>query len=396
VPKPPANLATLAAGTDTGVALLPPAKSDAAYVAQYTRARILAARAGHAVAVATLADASAALGENVRLADDGRTILAAVPGRAVLRDGKVSVEPTLEFRSDLGAAFGPIDFPGDVTVGRDLLDNAKLSCDGALTVGGAIEAATVRAGGALVVDGGILGKHRGVVAAATVRAHFIDRVTVTAAGDVACHREIAASTVIASGKIDIPNGTIIGGRLVANAGVFCGSLGNAAGVRTVVEVGVDEAFRTALPACLAAVDAQQARARRMEQSVAPLLALGKTLSEAQKERATQLIYEASEATEQAARAATDLQERQARAAEAARAEVHVADVLYPGVVILLPGYQVEIATPFQGPLIVCLRGGTGGLPEVCVVEPGGGGLQVLSAQSRPEDPPSTTSARRAA
>ncbi|HSI34476.1 MAG TPA: hypothetical protein VK986_12875, partial [Tepidisphaeraceae bacterium] len=125
-------------------------------------------------------------------------------------------------------------------------------------------------------------------------------------------------------------------------------------------------------------------------------ALGKTLSEAQKERATQLIYEASEATEQAARAATDLQERQASATASARAEVHVADVLYPGVVILLPGYQVQIATPFQGPLIVCLRGGTGGPPEVCVVEPGGGGLQVLSAESRPEDPTSTTSARRAA
>jgi hypothetical protein len=93
-----------------------------------------------------------------------------------------------------------------------------------------------------------------------------------------------------------------------------------------------------------------ARVRKVRGTIEPLLRNQKALTAPQKERATELLYEAGERDEQITQTLNKLQHDLAEANARAQAEVAVTDVLHAGVTIRFPGLETIIRSPLKGPL----------------------------------------------
>jgi uncharacterized protein (DUF342 family) len=335
-----------------------PAGSEVA--SHYERTHLRVVKPGDAVAVLREREGnpSLVLGRNTALANDGVTIRATIAGRLRLENGKICVDNALEIPGNVDFSVGHVDFPGDVIVQGNILDLFKVHSGGSITVGGAIEAAEVRAARDVRVKGSIVAKDRGaVVAGGAVHAKYITNAKVQAGADICCAAAIANSQLICGGKIDIRDGAIVAGKAFALGGVICKTLGNDSGVLTLVEVGIDEVFRRDLPAALAAIDAKRHKARKIEQTVQPLLQNQKALTAAQKEKATELLFEAQEMAQHALKASNVLKERYTAINTASKTgcEILVHGALFPGVIIRFRALQTRIMSLVQGPARITME-----------------------------------------
>jgi uncharacterized protein (DUF342 family) len=324
----------------------------------YERSHIRVAKAGDAVAMMRQGDAREVLGRNTLLAEDGVTIRAAIAGCLLLEDGKVCIDSTLTITGDIDFSVGNVEFDGDVIVHGNVLDLFKVYSAGSVTVDGDVEAAEIHAGRDLRVVGSIVGKDRGaIVTGGSVHAKYITNGNVQAAGNIVCAVAVTNSQLICGGRVEVKRGAIAAGNVIACGGVACKTLGNSAGVLTVIEVGVDEVFRRELPGALAAIDAKRQKAKKIEQIVQPLLQHQKTLTPAQKEKATELLFEAQQMTQEAVQATAALKERHASMIHLAstKAEIVVAGTLYPGVVIRFPALQTRIMSAIRGPVRIAIK-----------------------------------------
>lgn len=353
-------------------------------VSHYDRTQIRTAKAGQAVAVVREGNAPDAVGDNVALDADGATIVAKVDGRVLVRHDRVHVDTALEVHGNVDFSTGNVDFPGDVVVRGTVLDLFKVHGGGSVFVGGAVEGAEIRAARDLVVKGSIVAKDRGsCTVGGSVRAKYVTNARVEAGGDVLCEAAIANSTVVAAGAVRVKDGPIIAGKTTAGGGIYCRALGAPSGVMTVVEAGVDDALRREIPEILAAVELQRQKARKIEQTVQPLLANQKNLTPAQKEKATELLFEAKEMTGRADAAANAFKARHAAMVAKADVEISVAEVLHHGVVIRFPGLQTRIMTDFKGPLKIQLKK-VGNERRILLVTPSNQSTQYLGGETLPD------------
>src|SRR5207248_3561064 len=109
----------------------------------------------------------------------------------------ISVEEKLELFEDLDFAGGKIDFPGPVTIHKNVLDSVELAAAGDITVDGSIEAANVTCSKNLLVHHGICGKERGrIVVHGNIHARFASNSNLDAAGDIHMDNEVGNSRIV--------------------------------------------------------------------------------------------------------------------------------------------------------------------------------------------------------
>jgi uncharacterized protein (DUF342 family) len=289
----------------------------------------------------------------------------------------------VEIPGNVGPATGNVDAPGDLRVGGSVADSFEVRAGGSATVNGVVEAACVQAGEDLVVAGGIAGKQRArCTAERHVRARYVRQAEVRAGGDVTADVEVAHSNVLCSGAVTV-TGPIVGGRVTAGGSVTCRSAGNPSGVPTVIELGADELFKHLGAEPLAAIRQHRAKIAHVRNTVAPLLRNPKALTAEQKERATELLFEADTLEDQCRAALTSLATRYSRARAVSRPTL-TAGVLHAGLVIRIDGMEATVPAAIQGPVEVTGRqvaddprldvrdvatGETHSLPAVCKVDP---------------------------
>jgi uncharacterized protein (DUF342 family) len=186
--------------------------------------------------------------------DDPNLLRAAVAGVPALRPNGVVVDPVVEVQAvDLDS--GNIDFDGALRVNGDIKAGMTVRVSADVTVMGTVEAATIMAGGDLIVHGGIVGGSSArtpsadaerlarVECGGSVQALFINHASVTAGHEVRVEREIFNSDVAAGHAVMVgasdSQGSIIGGRTRALRFVQAATLGSMAGAPTEVQVGVN-------------------------------------------------------------------------------------------------------------------------------------------------------------
>ncbi|MHB8619251.1 MAG: FapA family protein, partial [Chloroflexota bacterium] len=125
-----------------------------------------------------------------------------------------------------------------------ILDGFKVVSTGEVMIGGPVDGAEVRAGGAIHVNGGVIGRNQArLVAGEGVAAKFVSGATIVADGDVRVGSEILHSNVYSKGKVVVAgSGRITGGRVVAAGGVEANVLGSSSDERTWVEVPLPGGF----------------------------------------------------------------------------------------------------------------------------------------------------------
>jgi hypothetical protein len=313
---------------------------------------------------APLAPASATkiepvIGEGVAVDPDGRTLRATADGSLHLFPHLVAVLPVKVIDGDLDANLSPLEFAGDVIVRGSVKDLVKLAVGKSLFVAGAIEAADVTAGRDVHVGGGIVGRDKGrVVAARNVCAKFAVGATILLGGDLRLETELSQSRVRAGGRVAVPAGTILASHVAAIAGVSCRDLGSTSHVKTTLELGVDERFRADYLEQMPRVESNRKRIAKVRDTVAPLMRNQKHLTREQKEKATELLYDADTLENETQGIIESLIKRYVALCERSRLEVLVAAHLYPGVTIRFPGVETSLRLAQRGPVrVACIPHG---------------------------------------
>ncbi|MCK5272354.1 MAG: DUF342 domain-containing protein, partial [Sedimentisphaerales bacterium] len=262
----------------------------------------------------------------------------------------------LEISGDVDFSVGNIDFNGEIEIRKNILDLFKVHSKSTITVHGIIEAAEIHTEKDLNGLGGIAGKEKGEISAGqNINAKYITNAHVRAGQDIKVHAEIVNCDLACKGSLTIEKGPLVGGHTLAFKGIKIKDLGSEADVKTLVEVGIDEDLRLKCDKLAPEIQLLRRKAGKVRQVVEPLLQNQKYLNSEQKEKATELIYLASELDEQAESLTEELRGDYQKTIEDGVFEIEVAGTLHTGVMIRFPRIEAFITSPLPGPLTIAPR-----------------------------------------
>lgn len=184
---------------------------------------------------------------NVEISEDGTELTAQVNGHVALVDEKVVVSDVLELKN-VDTSTGNIDYEGSVTITGNVQSNFSVKAGGNIVVNGLVEAASLEAGGDIIIARGMAGAGKGnLKAGGNIVAKFLENTTAVAEGYVTTE-SILHSNVMAQGDITVDGkkGFISGGRICSTNLVKVKTLGSHLGTVTVIEVGATPAMKERL------------------------------------------------------------------------------------------------------------------------------------------------------
>ena len=194
---------------------------------------------GKDVAAKSVRAAHVPRGSHTQISEDGRYLVAAQAGHLEYVNEGFQVRPVLEINSDVDYSTGNIDFPGDVHIHGDVRENFQVCAKGNVVVDGIVEAATIAAGGDLLISRGVVGDERAMLRCkGTLRVKFLESCTVYAKGSVYAD-SIITSQVYSDETICVTSGrgSIIGGALSAARMIQAKLLGARSGRETLLTLG---------------------------------------------------------------------------------------------------------------------------------------------------------------
>lgn len=171
--------------------------------------------------------------------DDPNTYIATQEGKIHYMDGQISINNIHKVEGDVDQIIGKVEFYGDVLISGNVGAGTVIRAGKSLTIEGTVEAASLSAGGDIILKRGIQGNQKAkVVCKGTVYADFIEHTEVRAGGNVEANT-IMNSKIEAEGKVVLTGkkGTLIGGTVHGTKGIECKELGNDVEVKTIVHAG---------------------------------------------------------------------------------------------------------------------------------------------------------------
>lgn len=203
---------------------------------------------GVAVPPPPVKEAAVPAGSNTVLSEDGTKLLAGIDGFLEFRGNLFEVKNLLNITSDVDYSTGNIDFRGDVTIRGDVREQFSVKATGNITIDGLVEAATVEAGGDVVISNGVSGNGQAVIRGNHVRAKYVENSTVFAdtleADYILSSRISCTDSILASGS----RGAIIGGEVIAAKNIKASRVGSQSGSPTEIILGVQPKLREELNA----------------------------------------------------------------------------------------------------------------------------------------------------
>jgi len=188
-------------------------------------------------------DISLPVGNNVRVAEDGATILSSINGQVMMVNGLVNVEPVYTVDGGVNLKTGNIDFLGTVMVNGDVEDGFGIKAAGNIEINGSVGKADLDAEGDIIIHQGINGKGEGNIRTAkSLWARFIQNANIQAGDMVVASDGIINSNIVAYNRIICQGkrASIMGGKLRAREEINAKTLGNpTSGTDTICEVGYD-------------------------------------------------------------------------------------------------------------------------------------------------------------
>lgn len=161
-------------------------------------------------------------------------------------DGKtLNIQNVYELKGDLDLVAGKIDFRGDVIVKGNVKAGTVIRATKTITIEGSVESATLISGGDIVLKKGMQGgKKARISCGGDLYASFIEFADIDVKGKVEANIimncNVSAGTDI---KVSGKKGAIVGGKSYAVGRVSSSFLGNVAGHKTLVSVGVKQELK---------------------------------------------------------------------------------------------------------------------------------------------------------
>lgn len=191
------------------------------------------------------------LGRNTEFTvSDPVYIVASCDGRLVFTDGIPEVVDTLQITDDVSLKTGNIAFPGSIEVTGDVRDNLEITAKGDVDISGVVEDGCITSEGAIVVKGGFTGTGKGVLKSklSSVSIGFIRNQRIESHSDIIVYNEVVNAYLCAKKRIVMKSmeHSVVGGHLIAYAGIEVFNAGNPTGAKTILEVGKDFEVEMAL------------------------------------------------------------------------------------------------------------------------------------------------------
>jgi uncharacterized protein len=305
-------------------------------------------------------------GANTRLDANNTQLFATCDGNVRFdHNASVTVEPVVVVRN-VNYETGHIRFQGSVVVEESVADGFVIEADGDIQVGKGVGKAQLKAGGNVLLKTGMTGNTDGqIVCGGNLFARYLESCSVECRGHLFVEEAIMQSRVTVWGYC-VLNGRrseILGGELIAGAGVWCKKLGNFNEISTRVTIGV-------LPDRLAAYQgAKQSLENRLEQideTAEKLDRLEKALKDGHTgDRITKAQDQLSADISVLEKEVADLRKQISRTKErlhASRTSILVVeDTLYKGVSVVFG--TLEFRAPDKGVRKTILRPGETGIRE---------------------------------
>ena len=181
------------------------------------------------------------VGSNTMLTEDGTAIVSKIDGQVVFANYRISVNETLRVQGNVDHATGNLNVVGNIIIAGTIMPGFKVEATGSIQVGGVVESVTIKAGGNIRLQGGIIGSE--VICDGNFVGRFMERCGMFVKGDL--QAEYIVDSNIHCGKNIRAVGRdskIIGGNLIAGENIEARTIGSPAGVSTRLELGTDPAI----------------------------------------------------------------------------------------------------------------------------------------------------------
>jgi uncharacterized protein (DUF342 family) len=287
----------------------------------------------------------------VRLAEDGKTVIAEEAGQVILEGSKLYIRPVLDINGDVDYESGNVDATSDVNVRGTVRDLFEVISQKSIVVGGAVEAARVEAVGDVDVHGGILGRGKGTVqAGGLISAKFCNEASLRAEGGIVIGKEVINCRVHTRGKVLAQRAAVIGGEVFAREGAEVYTMGSDASIPSRINVGTHPDVLRRARQLHAESEKLQHVVDKIRNLVNPLMDDVQRVSATRKEQLAELMHQADE-IEQCATA--KLAERERLLAEAQPESppyVTVQGRICENASIIIDDRQVDFPGEFKGPV----------------------------------------------
>ncbi|NLU48793.1 MAG: DUF342 domain-containing protein [Syntrophomonadaceae bacterium] len=302
-------------------------------------------------------------GRNTLVDDTGNRLYAAVDGHVSLVSGKVTVQPVLEIWGNVDYAVGNIDFLGSVLVNGSILSGFTVKAGGDIEVRGVVEAASVEAGGNILIRNGIAGARKAVVTAGgSIFTRFVENATVEAGQDIVVGNGIVQSVVRAnrSVKAEQRKGTIVGGIIQAGEEICGRVIGSPFCVQTVLEVGVVPRVREEYKAICAEYQEKKKSFELLGQQLEIHLQLMERAGQFASSRRKAILYNLQEEHEVLRQELQELESRkktlELNIERSQKGNVKVKDTVHPGTDIVIGRAVYSVHEPIQFALFTLQQG----------------------------------------
>ncbi len=296
------------------------------------------------------------LGKNVRVSEDGVTVLAEINGQVTYIGGKINVEEVFTVQGDVNLKSGNVMFLGTVLVQGNVEDGFIVKASGNIEVHGNVGKSELVAEGDIIVHQGITGKSGGsILAGKNVWAKFIENAKVEAGESVIVSDGIVNSDVTANKKIICQGkrAAMVGGHFRACEEINTKTLGSpVGGTETVCEVGYDPKSKERMDHLNQQVSQLKHQIEEMDKNISTLQILKKqrkTLPDEKEAILQESVAKRGEIAEEAAGLAKEIESIQAYLTNLkTRGKVSVSGKAHPGVRIIIKDVVEELKTDQKG------------------------------------------------
>ena len=327
-------------GDVVGIAHRPTGGTDGRDV----RGGVITARAGKPVAIKC---------RPMLTIDSGGRIITQADGVLVLSGNELSVTQSLDVPGHVDFSTGNIDFPGSVAIAGGVGSGFKVTAGGDIHIGGLIEVAEIRCGGDLIARGGMAGNGRGTInVVRNVQIVYLEKVAGALSGDLIVEREIADCKLIVGRDLKCPNGTILGGEITVTGSLVVKAIGSESYTPTAITLGDVPLLQSARGKVAKMVEQINATLVQFAEQ-ARLIKLNPRPSAPDKEKLTEISFEASQQNQELAKWAAKLSEIETAVTIQRKLDVHVSKTIHPGVTFHIGAFAVEFKDAAKGPIWIC-------------------------------------------
>ncbi|MCK6440128.1 MAG: FapA family protein [Planctomycetes bacterium] len=294
-------------------------------------------------------------GKGLRWDEDMQTIYAETSGHVVFEDGSLSVSPIFSVTGNVDFSVGNISFRGSVEVRKDVLEGFSIKATETVLVEGIVQAATIIAGGDVEVRGGITGAGgKGLIETkGRLKTKYLVNTKIEARGDVLVDTQVVNCDLSCAGKLHVPQGKIVGGKVVALGGIEALEIGAELGTRTIVVVSTDEFATTETRSIDAEIDQLDAKRAKIETALGPYLKDRSLLNQLSGEKMELVVGQLKELEEIQQKVMKLQEERIAALApfeESLSDTIIVHNRIYPGVDIRIDTSRQVFGEKIDGPV----------------------------------------------